>query len=93
VKVVCVWPHGMLVPGDETEVPDGAEFSACYAEPGSPEALRAQKDRAVAAIPGALAADGAPSAPEPPAAPPAGDEPPGPAPAVLTAPSAAKAGA
>lgn len=51
-QVICVRAHGSWKPGDQVEMPDGAEYSSLYfAEPGTPEAAAAARaaERAAAA--------------------------------------------
>lgn len=59
MKLIYIRPFGGFLPGDETEVPDGAQYSALYlAEPDHPQAKRAVAGRlaASAAEPAVVAA-------------------------------------
>jgi hypothetical protein len=60
VELICTQARQGTALGSRVEIPDGATWSEVYfAEPGTPEALRAQQDAADAA-----------EAPEPPSDPP-----------------------
>lgn len=57
MKLIYIRPFGGFAPGDEVEVPDGAEYSGWYlAEPDHPEARRAVAGRNTAPAPAAEAA-------------------------------------